>query len=264
MLKTLDQLQQLRLEDGRTVACTSPAEARMLWGEMSTDGFYRLAAALLRPGDIALDIGANIGLSAMMFAETCPGVRVIAAEPAPATFDCLQRNMAAHVPDGVPLQVAVGAAPGSAPFTWYPRASANSGLYADRAADDRATEIYLRNSGLNDEAIALITAGLHEGERMEVEVTTVSAILDEHGGNAEVGLLKVDVERAELDVLRGIAAADWPRIRAVVAEVHDRDDRLAQCRELLSGHGLYARTRQDPSLAGTELHEIYAVRPESV
>ncbi|WP_063048906.1 hypothetical protein [Nocardia arthritidis] len=52
MLKTLDGLQQLRLEDGRTVACASPAEARMLWSEMSTAGFYRLTAALLRPGDI--------------------------------------------------------------------------------------------------------------------------------------------------------------------------------------------------------------------
>ncbi|MEU2037094.1 FkbM family methyltransferase [Nocardia niwae] len=264
MLKTLDQLQQLRLEDGRTVACTSPAEARMLWGEMSNDGFYRLAAALLRPGDIALDIGANIGLSAMMFADTCPGIRVIAAEPAPVTFDCLQRNMAVHVADGVALRVAVGAARGSAPFTWYPRASANSGLYADRAADDEATEIYLRNSGLDAEAIALITAGLHEGERMDVEVTTVSAILREHGPDARVGLLKVDVERAELDVLLGVSDADWPRIRAVVAEVHDRDDRLARCCELLSRRGLLARTRQDPSLAGTELHEIYAVRPETV
>ncbi|MEU2036553.1 FkbM family methyltransferase [Nocardia amamiensis] len=260
MLTTLQQFQQLRLDDGRTVACTSPAEARMLWGEMSTDGFYRRAAARLRPGDIALDIGANIGLSAMMFADTCPGVRVIAAEPAPMTFDCLERNVAAHVPDGVPLQVAVGAAAGIAPFTWYPRASANSGLYADREADDEATAIYLRNSGLNDEAIALITDGLHEGEQIDVEITTVSAILAEHGPTAEIGLLKVDVERAELDVLRGIAEADWPRIRAVVAEVHDRDNRLAQFCELLRLHGLPARTRQDPSLAGTELHEVYAVR----
>ncbi|MGK8524869.1 hypothetical protein ACRS6B_26525 [Nocardia asteroides] len=64
-------------------------------------------------------------------------------------------------------------------------------------------------------------------------------------------------------MLRGIADADWPRIRAVVAEVHDRDDRLAQCCELLRRQGLFARTRQDPSLIGTELHEIYAVRPEA-
>ncbi|MFR9749654.1 FkbM family methyltransferase [Nocardia sp. 004] len=260
MLTNPQKLQQLKLEDGRTVACTSPAEARMLWGEMSTDGFYRRAAAHLRPGDIALDIGANIGLSAMMFADVCPGIQVIAAEPAPMTFDCLEHNLIAHVPNSIRCRVAAGAAPGSASFTWYPRASANSGLYADREADDEATEIYLRNSGLNDEAIALITADLHDGEQIDVEVTTVSALLDQHGSDAEIGLLKIDVERAELDVVRGIAEADWPRIRAVVAEVHDQDNRLTQFCDVLRLHGFSPQTRQDPSLSGTELHEVYAVR----
>jgi FkbM family methyltransferase len=237
----------------------------MLWGEtMSAHGFYRRAATRLRPGDVALDIGANIGLSAMMFADSCPGIQVIAAEPVPVVFHCLERNMAAHVPHGVPLQVAVGAAPGIAPFTWYPQASANSGLFADREADDEATKIFLRNSGLNDEAIALITAGLHDGEQIDVEVTTVSAILADHDPDIEIGLLKVDVERAELDVLRGIADADWPRIRAVVAEVHDKDGRLDEFCELLRLRGLLAQTRQDPSLVGTELHEVYATRPGAI
>ncbi|MFB7874050.1 FkbM family methyltransferase [Nocardia sp. NPDC056064] len=252
--------QNLRLDDGRTVSCTSPAEARMLWNEMVADGFYRQAAATLRPGDLVVDIGANIGLSAMMFADTDPAIRVIAAEPAPATYDCLRRNMAAHVPDGVALEVAVGAAPGVLPFTWYPRATANSSLYADRAADDEATAIFLRNSGLPDDAISLITRGLHDGEQIDVEVTTVSAILAAHDTTAEIGVLKIDVERAEFDVLLGITEADWSRIRAVVAEVHDYHGRLGEFCKVLDTHGLSPRTRQDPSLAGTELHEVYAVR----
>ncbi|WP_410875474.1 FkbM family methyltransferase [Nocardia sp. A7] len=252
--------QQLRLDDGRTVTCTSPAEARMLWKEMIADGYYRQAAATLRPGDLAVDIGANIGLSAMVFAETHPGVRVIAAEPAPATYDCLHRNMSAHVPGGVALEVAVGAAPGVLPFTWYPRATANSSLYADRDADDDATKTFLRNSGLPDDAITLITRGLHDGEQIDVEVTTVSAILAQHDPSAEIGVLKIDVERAEFDVLLGINESDWSRIRSVVAEVHDRDGRLAEFCEVLDVHGLTPRTRQDRSLAGTELHEVYAVR----
>ncbi len=232
----------------------------MLWNEMATDGYYRRAAAHLRAGDLVLDIGANIGLSTMMFADTCPDIQVIAAEPAPVTFDCLERNVAAHAPRAVAHRVAVAAAPGVASFTWYPRASANSGLYADREADDAATATYLRNSGLNDEAVALITAGLHDGEQIDVEVTTVSAILDDFDPKAEIGLLKIDVERAELDVLHGISDADWPRIRAVVAEVHDRDSHLAQFRDLVSRHGLSVQIRQDPSLGGTELYEVYAVR----
>lgn len=257
----LNTQQTLKLDDGRVVDCPSPAEARFLWGEItSATGFYRQAAARLRPGDLVLDIGANIGLAAMLFADVCPGARVIAAEPVPATFRCLQSNLNAHVPHAVPVRTAVGAEPGVLPLTWYPQAPANSGLYADRAEDDEATRVFLRNSGLDDEAIDLITADLHQGEQIDVEVTTVSAILDEYGPDAEIGVLKVDVERAELDVLRGVAARDWPRIRTVVAEVHDTAGRLAQFRELLSTHGLTTRTRQDPSLRGTDLYEVYASR----
>ncbi|WP_433684799.1 FkbM family methyltransferase [Nocardia sp. CA-119907] len=260
----LTTLQQLRLDDGRTVTCTSPAEARMLWGETTaTQGFYRRAAARLRPGDVALDIGANIGLTAMMFADTCPGIQVIAVEPVPMTFRCLDRNIAAHVPGGISLQIAVGATPGTRPFTWYPRASANSGFFADREADDEATKIYLHNSGLDDKAIALITTGLHDGVPLEVGVTTVSAILDEHCRDSEIGLLKVDVERAELDVLHGITEAHWRRIHAVVAEVHDRDGRLREVCELLGRQGMSAQTHQDPRLIGTEMHEVFATRPRA-
>jgi FkbM family methyltransferase len=260
----LTSLQRLRLDDDRIVTCTSPAEARMLWRETtSTNGFYRHAAARLRPGGVVLDVGANIGLTAMMFAGTCPGIRVIAAEPVPTIFHCLQRNMDIHVPYGVALQLAVGAAPGIVPFTWYPRASANSGMYADREGDNETTRIFLRNSGLDEESIGHITACLHDGEQIDVEVTTVSAILAEHAPDAEIGLLKVDVERAELDVLHGIAEKDWARIQAVVAEVHDADGRLARFCELLSRHGLNPRCRQEPYLVGTELHEVYADRHQS-
>lgn len=253
-------LQQLRLEDGRVITCLSPAEARMLWNEMSVGGFYRRAAATLKPGDVVLDIGANIGLSAILFADAAPGVRVIAAEPAPETFRCLERNLATYAPDSVAVQTAVGAAPGVLPFTWYPHASANSGLYADRRADDEATAVFLRNSGLDDEAIGLITSGLHEGRQIDVEVTTVSALLAQRCPDAEVGVLKVDVERAEMDVLRGVSDADWSRVRTVVAEVHDRDGRVDAVCELLGGRGFDTCARQDPSLRGTELYEVYADR----
>lgn len=65
----LNTQQTLELDDGRVVDCPSPAEARFLWGEItSATGFYRQPAARLRPGDIALDIGANIGLSSIPFA----------------------------------------------------------------------------------------------------------------------------------------------------------------------------------------------------
>ena len=72
--------------------------------------------------------------------------------------------------------------------------------------------------------------------RVEAEVRTLSRVKRELGV-ARIALLKVDVEGAELDVLRGIDPADWPAIDQVVAEVHDVDGRVTQVRELLEAQG---------------------------
>jgi hypothetical protein len=62
-----------------------------------------------------------------------------------------------------------------------------------------------------------------------------------------VDLLKVDVERAELQVLEGVAARDWPAIRQVVLEVRDRSScgalaLLPAMLRLAPGSGLGAAT----------------------
>lgn len=50
----------------------------------------------------------------------------------------------------------------------------------------------------------------------ECQLCTVSDLIQEHG-LPRVDLLKIDVERAELDVLRGVAPAHWPLIHQVTA-----------------------------------------------
>jgi FkbM family methyltransferase len=232
----------------------------LLWREVSGDSFYRraAAAAALRSNDTVLDIGANIGLSSILFGDVEPAIRVISVEPAPAIFACLARNLAAHLRRGHAVQAAVGASGGTLPFTYYPEAPGNSGLYADREADDEITRAFLRNSGLADDEIALMIEGLHVGETMTVEVTTVSELLRVHDVT-EVALLKIDVERAELDVLRGIADGDWPRIRSVVAEVHG-ESRLTAFSDVLRARGFALHVNQDAALRDTGLFEIHATR----
>ena len=81
-------------------------------------------------------------------------------------------------------------------------------------------------------------------------------------GLEQVDLLKVDVERAELAVLRGISDSDWPKIRQIVLEVHDIDGRLAEVKRLLTEHAGFHVTavEQDRNLRGSTLFNIYAVR----
>lgn len=76
------------------------------------------------------------------------------------------------------------------------------------------------------------------------QLTTVSALMrrPELQG-ADVDLLKIDTERAELAVLRGVDPADWARIRQVSMEVHDVDGQLGEVLELLRTRGKFEKAR---------------------
>ena len=75
-----------------------------------------------------------------------------------------------------------------------------------------------------------------------------------------VDFLKVDVERAELEVLKGVSARDWSRIGKVVCEVHDIDGALEQVQDLLRATGRFAHVHaaQADALQGTGLFNVFA------
>jgi len=94
-------------------------------------------------------------------------------------------------------------------------------------------------------------------------VVTVSDVIDAHCvDDAVVDLLKIDVERAELDVLRGITPEHWPRIRKVTLECHDIDGALDATVDLLRSTAGFERVvvDQPPTLRGGTLFNIYASR----
>jgi hypothetical protein len=101
------------------------------------------------------------------------------------------------------------------------------------------------------------------GRRETVDVQTLDA-LKADGPLGRVDLVKCDVEGAELDVLEGIEDHHWPRIGAIVAEVHDVDGRLARIHGLLAAHGFAdVRTEQDWINAGTDVFTVHALRGAS-
>ncbi|GBF93059.1 hypothetical protein Rsub_05670 [Raphidocelis subcapitata] len=97
-------------------------------------------------------------------------------------------------------------------------------------------------------------------------VTPLGAALRDLGFDGRISLLKIDVERAELEVLRGIGEADWPRIDQVALEAHDAGGALAEVRRTLAGPAGFGAVavEQDPQLAGTSLYNVYATRRGAV
>ncbi|MFF0445677.1 FkbM family methyltransferase [Streptomyces sp. NPDC004609] len=251
---------RVSLPGGPEVWCTHVPAAVVMWREMLPPGAYHRAAAGLRDGGTLLDIGANIGLMSLYCARLRPGIRVIAVEPAPELHACLERNLARHTTGAVAECLAVTDRPGLVRFTYYPGAPGNSGIRADREADDEITRVFLRNTGVGPEDAEELLEGLHDGIELTVPAVTVSDLVRRYG-LTRVDLLKVDVERAELDVLRGVEPGHWPLIRSVVAEAHDENGRLAELAGLLLAQGFEVSVHQDPLLSGTGLYDVEARRP---
>ena len=74
----------------------------------------------------------------------------------------------------------------------------------------------------------------------------------------KIDLLKVDVEGSELDVLRGIDQEDWGKIRQVIVEVHDIDNRVEKIVSMLKRRGYSTQVaREDWAVA--KLMNIFIV-----
>lgn len=140
----------------------------------------------LRPGDLMVDVGANVG-SYTVLAAGAAGARVIACEPVPTTFAALATNVAVNaLGDRVELQpVGVGASAGELVMT---------------AGGDTTNHV------------------LRDGERADETVRVVVKRLDDIVGDRAPALVKVDVEGFEREVLSG-GGATLTRCGAAIVEV---------------------------------------------
>lgn len=144
--------------------------------------FLGTLAEYLEPGDLVIDVGANIGNHSLYFAGVC-GADVIAFEPLPLAFEVLQRNVRANsLETKIEVrQKAVGVAPAMA----------------------KLEKLDLANVGAT--SFSVDTQG-------DFEVSS----LDEENIQRQVALIKVDAEGMDLQVLRG-AVGLISRDRPIIA-----------------------------------------------
>jgi 31-O-methyltransferase len=205
------------------------------------------------------DVGANIGMTTLFFHTECAGLTFHAFEPAPIPYAALRANVAAHGVRATTTRCALSDHSGTGVMTYYPNTTVMSGFHADPHADSALTRTFLRRSGLDAETIDRILAGRYETTTIECPVTTLSEVIAERGITS-IGLLKIDVEKSESAVLRGLRDADWPKVRQVVAEVHDLDGALDSFVTSLDRRGFTVAVEQEPMLGGTDVFDVFAVR----
>ena len=235
-----------------------PSQLWFQLAEIVQERTYLRHGVQVREGDVVLDVGANVGVAAVFFASDCRAGVVHSFEPVAPLFDLLLENVAA-LPACVPHPYGLGATTGEARITYYPAAAAMSGLYADPDADRALVRTVMLNRGLDEQEIERNLEGRYRAETLACELRTLSAVLREQSLD-RVDLLKIDVERAELDVLRGIREEDWSAIRQVVVEIHDENDRCERIVRELDRRRFRVVVDQEPIMRGTNVHVAYAIR----
>jgi FkbM family methyltransferase len=123
--------------------------------------------AVLTPGDLFVDVGANVGTYTIWASEL--GAEVIALEPAEDTFALLQENVALNGYNVRMLQAAAGGSCGAAGFT--------RGQDAGNMLDPDGP--------------------------VQTSMVTIDSVI----GDRTVAGMKIDVEGFEIEVLRGCVSA---------------------------------------------------------
>ncbi len=153
--------------------------------------FVREDYGKIQPGSVVIDVGANIGVFCL-YAAHHQARQVYAYEPNTETYQWLLRNIAENHLDQVilPHQLAV-----SGRADEVVRFPTRSSPYNAILTDEAATDFEL------------------------VTTTSLSSILSDHRLES-VGVLKIDCEGAEYDILLNAAEVPWRCIHSLRMEYH--------------------------------------------
>lgn len=228
---------------------------------------YFAHGAVVKPGAVVFDVGANVGAFALLAAKQAQGnVSLHCFEPAPQNLQLLDKNLRSnkwlantHTKIAAMALTSAADAGKTIPLFFFKRNSRDTTIdlaakHADfeqffRALGERLGKSTSRVLGkwigsLITSFIAWIPKGWLGAKladmamgmvRTECKTESLEGYCKQNG-IAHIDLLKIDVESAELSVLSGVGAM-WPHISQVVVEATDRDGRIAEVTAILTAQG---------------------------
>lgn len=134
----------------------------------------------VKPGQVALDIGANVGLYTLLLSrQVGPSGRVFAFEPGPKSYSLLIRNISVN---------------------GYAQATAANVAVSD---SNGTIDLFVCRTGESDNRVAGTLMSTEERDRMSIQSITIDDYLAGQGVQA-VDFVKMDIQGAEPLALRGM------------------------------------------------------------
>jgi FkbM family methyltransferase len=172
---------------------------------------WAVALALCEPGDLIVEVGANVGTETVGFSDIVGGTgRVMAFEPSPSNLDALEAVVAGLRQRNVELlPYALSDHAGTDTFA-VPPASMSQGIGHLLGPEERATG----SASYYDESVDMTVT--------EVECRTLDSFADDLRG---MRLIVADAEGAEISIMRGgqaVLEASRPALVIEASQPHQR------------------------------------------
>ena len=178
--------------------------------EIFVKGLYRGVVEQTANSEYILDLGSNVGLATRYFASSFPKARICSIEPDPDNFTLLERNVSTLLASGHCRALRVAA--------WSRNQVLNLSHVPEGSAFDSVT----------------VTDSSASTPR-SVEGLTITEIL-RRVGFPRIDILKMDIEGAESEILRG--DVEWlERTRSIAVEFHGNSRSESRFDALMSEHG---------------------------
>ena len=257
------------LPNGLEIACQSAKETEHIYDDIFAHRVYLSHGITLWDGACVFDVGGNIGLFTVFVHQHYRDAVTYTFEPAPPLFEVLQYNAARHGGSCKLFHCGVSDTFKTARLSFYPYSSGMSSFYGDVEEEKEVLLSVLENQKRAGDSEADAFAENPEEfldarftrEEFDCPLVPLSDVIRREGVET-IDLLKVDVQKSELDVLHGLEKADWPRIRQVAMEVHNFGGELDEARGLLEGQGFSVRVEQDPLYVDSVMFNLFAVRKD--
>ena len=249
------------------IAHLNKYETEYVYNEIFVDKVYLKHGITINDGDTVIDIGANIGLFTLFINQHSQNAEVYSFEPSPVVYELLKANSEVYGSKVKTFNYGVSDKKKTAQFTFYNRSSVFSSFNANEDEDKEAIQAVVRNmfnelSSLEksdvDEYVEEITNGRLESQTYDCKLISVSDIIEENKIE-KIDLLKIDAEKSELDIIKGIDESDWNKIKQIVIEIHDKIGNIfEEIKSILIQRGFYFEVEEEKFLKQSGLYNIYA------